>query len=395
MDEVEVLSYEPRNQSDSKVIEECSSLWEACFGDTKEYIDFYREEKMKKNRVLHIIQDDTIVSMFHLNPYEIQINDKRHILHYIVGVATNESYRRRGYLRRQMQEAFEQMYEAKEAFTYLMPAAYELYAPYDFRYIYCQRRHQLVLRQELNKISSEAIPWREASRELQELAIKLANERLTTEFTVFTVRSLSYYQSLAKEMSASNGDVVICIGNGRIRGIIAYTVEEETLYFVESILDPEQSKRDMQGLISNVAAKEKFHKIRLLESYFIKEEDLEEIDEFMTSEEKPIIMARVVHAQSALELLSAEEEISFVIAVKDQYLKQNNRVYRVVVGRNGSTVIEEETSYDMKVSIASLTELIFGYAKVEDIVVEEGSEKAREVFLRCKRLDACYINEIV
>ena len=58
-------------------------------------------------------------------------------------VATRESCRKRGYMRELLVRTMEEMYRKKEPFTFLMPAAKEIYLPYDFRFIYEQDQSEL------------------------------------------------------------------------------------------------------------------------------------------------------------------------------------------------------------------------------------------------------------
>ena len=72
-------------------------LWEEVFvEDTSEFLDYYYSIKIKNNEIYVIEDHGEIVSMLHLNPYEMRIGDKLFQTHYIVAVATKESYRKRG-----------------------------------------------------------------------------------------------------------------------------------------------------------------------------------------------------------------------------------------------------------------------------------------------------------
>ena len=74
-------------------------LWEEIFTeDTPEFLDYYYSVKTKGNEIYVIEEDDKIVSMLHLNPYQMRIGEKRYQTHYIVAVATDERYRKRGYM---------------------------------------------------------------------------------------------------------------------------------------------------------------------------------------------------------------------------------------------------------------------------------------------------------
>ena len=115
-------------------------LWERVFAeDTKEFLDYYYTVKTLDNEMYVIEQEHQICSMIQLNPYEMRINDSEFLTHYIIAVATEERFRKRGFMGALLQASLKKMYARKEPFTFLMPAAESIYHPYDFRYIYRQR----------------------------------------------------------------------------------------------------------------------------------------------------------------------------------------------------------------------------------------------------------------
>jgi len=72
-------------------------LWEEIFiEDTPEFLDYYYSKKAKDNEIYVIEDDSEIVSMLHLNPYKMRIQDSIYTTHYIVAVATKETYRSKG-----------------------------------------------------------------------------------------------------------------------------------------------------------------------------------------------------------------------------------------------------------------------------------------------------------
>ena len=52
-------------------------LWEDIFAeDTQEFLDYYYTEKTAENEIYVIEEDDKIVSILHLNPYQMRVEDK-------------------------------------------------------------------------------------------------------------------------------------------------------------------------------------------------------------------------------------------------------------------------------------------------------------------------------
>ena len=94
-------------------MDEIKTLWTDCFHDTESYSQFYFTWKTKENTIYVIREDDKIVSMIHLNPYHLKLRKKTYPSYYVVGVATEESYRRRGLMRRLLIKSMEEMRQKK------------------------------------------------------------------------------------------------------------------------------------------------------------------------------------------------------------------------------------------------------------------------------------------
>ncbi|WP_334196567.1 GNAT family N-acetyltransferase, partial [Muricomes intestini] len=74
-------------------------LWEKVFKeDSKEFLDYYYFIKVRDNQIYVIEEDGEIRSMLQLNPYTLQVDKKQFSCNYIIAVATEEGYRKRGYM---------------------------------------------------------------------------------------------------------------------------------------------------------------------------------------------------------------------------------------------------------------------------------------------------------
>lgn len=77
----------------------CRPLWEEAFPeDTREFLDNYFERKMKENRVLAALDGESggVLSMIHLNPYELVAGEQRFKADYLVACATARRVRGQG-----------------------------------------------------------------------------------------------------------------------------------------------------------------------------------------------------------------------------------------------------------------------------------------------------------
>ena len=74
------------------------ALYEEVFSeDSESFVDYYYTEKTEDNQIYVIEEAGEIRAMLHLNPYKLLVNGSEKDANYIVAVATQQSYRKRGY----------------------------------------------------------------------------------------------------------------------------------------------------------------------------------------------------------------------------------------------------------------------------------------------------------
>jgi GNAT superfamily N-acetyltransferase len=73
------------------------NIWEKCFGDEKEYIEMYLDNRFETENMLVIHEDGRPVSMASFLPVEIFINGEYISAKYVYAVATLPEYRNKGY----------------------------------------------------------------------------------------------------------------------------------------------------------------------------------------------------------------------------------------------------------------------------------------------------------
>ena len=198
-------------------------LWEAIFReDTKEFLDYYYEVKTTENEIYVIEEDGKIVSMLHLNPYQMRIREKIYLTNYIVAVATDEKYRKRGYMAKLLNYAIQVMRDRGEPFTFLMPAAEAIYKPFGFEFIYEQARGRIVGKQ----CDEDHLAFVMAKEEDCKAIAEYANSKLQM-YDVVTWRNERYYKTLLKECASENGGILLVKENERIEGVFSFAKGKE------------------------------------------------------------------------------------------------------------------------------------------------------------------------
>ena len=198
-------------------------MWKTIFADESEsFLDYYYSEKIKDNEIYVIEDGDKIVSMIHLNPYEMRVGNEQHKLHYIVGVATDPAYRKQGLMRRLLNYVFDVMRERKEPFTYLMPVAKEIYEPFGFEFV-CMRAMEEIAGIENKNNPPEVVKATES--DCERLAV-FANAFLA-DYDVVAVRNETYYRRMLLEMGSENGGILMAKRGEEIVGILNYAKGEQ------------------------------------------------------------------------------------------------------------------------------------------------------------------------
>lgn len=113
---------------------EMEELWKTCFHDSPGFTDFYFREIYKRNIVVEMKENGHVIGMIHMNPYAFSRDGEKIIRGYfIVGVAVDPAWRRRGCMKKMLQYAIAEAEERAASFLYLWPADVRYYQGSGFR----------------------------------------------------------------------------------------------------------------------------------------------------------------------------------------------------------------------------------------------------------------------
>ena len=385
------------------------TLYQTVFSeDSQKFVDFYYEYKIRDNQIYALWEDEQYVSMVHLNPYTMIVNGYEVSSNYIVAVATLKDYRHRGYMRLLLETALQQMAADKMPFTFLMPAAEAIYYPYDFRFVYEQKQIELdeaffsarkeYKNDEYRNISQERIVDRDARFMDAGKMAAFVEENFSDCWNVIALRNAQYYQTQILEQQSEFGGMRLVFEEEKLVCIYAYAKEEgleirEPLYL--------EGKEDLFWA-SVDGLREPEEKVMVY--------GLEEIPDCLDGEksvskgiykEKPVIMVRIVHLQELFSKMKipSECEIHCSFAVIDPILHKNSRIWKLSSSKGEESLSMSETEDSQGVlSIAALTEILFGYKTPEEIRAEESvilTEELEEELRKLQNFCPIFLNEIV
>lgn len=271
-------------------------LWKTAFGDTDRYIGFYFDEKAARSRIYSKYVDGTLASMAFFTPYEVMYRGRECIFPYIVGVATAPAYRRRGFMRRLLEQGLSEAREQGCEAAFLCPADEKIYEPLGFRGV--QYRTQL-------EVSGHAHGWY-AVHAFSELTPKEKKEAAEfaaaclrkSGFDLYMKRSVPYYECVQKEMTALDGAVTVLREGGEIRAVAAYIYEEGRYEVTEVVCPTVYARKVVESLCAYLVG-ESQEKILFSDGQFLG--SVEGAGVVRKKEQKPYIMLRELSGTGAIE----------------------------------------------------------------------------------------------
>lgn len=324
-------------------------IWEDVFKeDTKEFLDYYYNNKNMDNKILCKFIDNKIASMLHLNPYKMTINNNDYCSYYIVAVATLPEHRKKGYMAELLNKSLNDMYKEKVPFTFLRPAKKEIYLPFDFEYIY---NHSYL---QLNNSNLKEIEICE--NDYTNIA-NFTNEFLQKRYNTFCKRDNNYINILHKEVKSENGNIIKLFDNDNFIGYYVYWGVKE----------------------------------KVIRALFVDEQftNIKEI--------KPLVMARIVNLYEFFKNFSNKDKNNktcIYLNIKDSIIIENNGLFKLTIYDNNSFLEKIETTNEavLNVNIQDLLSIFFGYKDIELFTKNENILKS---FYSINLLDKVFIDEEV
>lgn len=359
-------------------------LWEKVFPeDSKAFLDYYYFLKTRDNQIYVIEEEEAIRSMLQLNPYLLQIEAEQHLCNYIIAVATEESFRKRGYMGQLLRTSMQGMYAEKQPFTFLMPAAEAIYSPYDFRFIYAQNQYQ-----EYGIEGSLLSEVKDAELGDASDIARFFFENFAGNFNVCAIRDAQYYQTMLFEQKSMGGGIKFLKHKERIVGCFAYAKEENIVEIKEPLFLPEY-EADILKCICQVRLRGE------------KPAKVSGSLECGGGKSIPLIMARILHLETLLKSMKLKKgtSIDCSFAVLDSILIQNSKVWKLQDGEEDQRLqIKETEDSEGVLTIGALTSFLFGYKNIEEIRSEENvviPERLGRELEKIQPLQRVFLNEIV
>lgn len=356
-------------------------LWEKIFmEDSKEFLDYYYKNKTKENEIYVIETDGEIRSMLQLNPYQLMVGKKEVPARYIVAVATDSFYRKKGYMTELLRKSLRDMYVQGIPFVYLMPASEKIYYPHDFRFAYAEEKwkvkgvsEQIKMQEFLAKGGQGRISYRIADAEDCKKMAQFAQKIIEERYQIFVKRDWLYYENILREQRAMHGGILLAEEEEEILGMLLFE-EEARLNVREPLM-----KQGYEHVFENIGI------------------TLER------EECKPRIMIRLLKVEEVFASMKCQGEVEFSFVLVDPIIRDNNKLF-IIKGNSERVVVRTKPwtkgkyEHIQKISIGALTSILFGYKMLEKIEEEEQeqfSKEFKEAAAKLETLNKIFLNEVV
>jgi len=313
---------------------------------------------------------------------------------YIVGVATEETHRRKGYMRILLISAMRQLYKENKSFVYLMPARESIYTPFDFTFIYKQPVMDLKPARVNDSADEFIIMSRQADVNDLVILTEFSNAVLREQFDVFAYRDKNYFENLLEETRIEDGQALLLYKGNELIGYAATAFSNDTANVNSSAHDNHLFIREL--IVLPEYLEQVYHWLKRYFRYKSGKLLLSATKSpFYASEYRPIIMARIIHLEEMMKLIRIPENFCIRLQVADPILEGNNRKF---LWAREWKMLPNSEPVDMVITIESLTSWLFGYKTLEKLLAEKSVylyNDCREMLNRVGIIKKILLNEFV
>lgn len=374
--------------------EDIREIWDYCFNDGPKFTDFYFKSKYNKNNTVVVDEEGEIVSSLQLNPYKIQLNDKLYDTSYVVGVSTFPQVRGKGYMKNIMEFTLKELYKKNQLVSILMPIDYRLYRKYGYEHCYDQIEYNLDI-ESLKSFKSNGVMKKANLDDIKNL-IEIYDLFLN-DINGNVKRDEKYYIDLFDEVKSEDGHIYIH-QNEDCEGYIIYFINGENMFIRELFYKNIDSLKSILKFVYNHNTQCKTVTI----SSPINDKIRFVLDNPRTStiKIKPFMMGRMINLEKYLKNLDVDSSVeeSIGISVKDDFIKENNGVFKIILKNQSLTIEKGDFDYDVELDINTITQLAFSYIDASEAFLLNNIDENKKVknFLDTifsKRYN--YINEYI
>ena len=349
-------------------------FWKDSFKDSEEQIKFYFDNIYNEKNYLVLEDNSKIVSSLHENDYIFNFNNKSVNSKYIVGVSTDITMRNKDYMSKLLVSMLENSKKKGMPFVFLTPINPKIYRKFSFEYFSNIEYYNFSIKELVNfKLPKEDYSYIEINEENKNLylndLIKIYNFNMKDNFC-YLERDNFYFDKILKEANSDEMKTFILYKNKVASAYIIFSLYEEKIEIRECLALNSISYKEILALIYGY--RDYYKNINLaspnnsnIEFLFDNQLNIEKIV-------KPFMMMRILNPLSIFKNLKLKNS-NIKIYIEDKILKENTGLYSLkLYSLNNeisfSNILEEKTTYDLKIDMGDLVFLITGYFSIDELI---------------------------
>lgn len=350
-------------------------IWNYCFNDGPKFTDYYFNNKYKNYNTIVVEEEADIVSSLQLNQYKLRLNNKEYDTSYVVGVSTSPEARGKGYMKHIMDFTLRELYKKDQLVSILMPIDYRLYRKYGYEHCYDQIEYEINI-EDLGGFKSKGNLKKAKLNNIEEMMNIEKSFLQNLNGTV--IRDENYYENLFKEVESEDGYIYIHEGD-ESDGYIIYFINGENIFVRELYYKNLNALKGMLRFIYNHNTQGK--KVNITSPIDDKIRFVLSNPRNVTMKLKPFMMGRVINFKKYIESLHIEsnEKDSIIISVKDDYIKENNKVFKLTLENNKVSVEDGDFTPDVEFNINTISQLAFSYINAREAYILNNLEENKKV----------------
>ena len=344
-------------------------FWKDSFKDSEEQIKFYFDNVYNGKNYLVLEDNSKIVSSLHENDYIFNFNNKSVNSKYIVGVSTDITMRNKDYMSKLLVSMLENSKKKGMPFVFLTPINPKIYRKFSFEYFSNIEYYNFSIKELVNfKLPKEDYSYIEINEENKNLylndLIKIYNFNMKDNFC-YLERDNFYFDKILKEANSDGMKTFILYKDKKACAYIIFGLYEEKIEIRECLALNSISYKEILALIYGY--KDYYKNINLASSNNSNIEFL--FDNQLNIEKivKPFMMMRILNPLSIFKNLKLKNS-NIKIYIEDKILKENTGLYSLNNEISFSNILEEKTTYDLKIDIGDLVFLITGYFSIDELI---------------------------
>lgn len=349
------------------------ALWGYAFEKQEPFYSWYFQEFLEPHNVLGLFAENQLAACLHLNPYRLFLNGNSFGASYVVGVITDPAHRGKGFTKKLMVQAIEEMNYRNHAVSILMPFDTIFYRTYGWELCYMHIQYKVPMEM-IRDFGDRRGSFRPIDGELDTETLTSIYQKFSQQYHGYVNRNKKNWEALLKDLAHDGGYAYLMLDEQeQPAGYILYFLKNRKLLIKEMAYIHYPAKKALFAFLYNHQSQASSVEwcTPMGDQSFLFLRDTIKPAHTNVVRILPFMCGRVINVKNALLGCRYGEDIhcSYRVQISDPHAPWNNKIFSVVIEKGVPMVEEEKTSHvDLSLSINTFSRLFFGAISLEQAV---------------------------